>query len=77
MVRGRSGTPGYWQRPEATSAAFTADGFFRTGDVGTLDADGFLYIRDRIKDMIVRTGSARAQCRLTCRFSRWWVRCCS
>ena len=55
-VRGRSLTPGYWQRPADTAAAFTADGFFRTGDMGTLDADGFLYIRDRIKDMIVTGG---------------------
>ncbi len=56
VVRGPSLTPGYWQRPEATAAAFTTDGFFRTGDVGSLDSDGFLFIRDRIKDMIVTGG---------------------
>jgi acyl-CoA synthetase (AMP-forming)/AMP-acid ligase II len=56
VVRGKSLMPGYWQRPEATAAAFTDDGFFRTGDMGSLDADGFLYIRDRIKDMIVTGG---------------------
>jgi long-chain acyl-CoA synthetase len=56
VVRGPSVTPGYWQRPDATAAAFTDDGFFRTGDVGVLDEDGFLYIRDRLKDMIVTGG---------------------
>ncbi|HVQ94203.1 MAG TPA: AMP-binding protein [Mycobacteriales bacterium] len=56
VVRGPSVTPGYWRRPEATAEAFTADGFFRTGDVGTLDEDGFLYVRDRLKDMIVTGG---------------------
>jgi acyl-CoA synthetase (AMP-forming)/AMP-acid ligase II len=55
-VRGPSLFPGYWQRPEATAEAFTADGFFRTGDMGSLDEDGFLFIRDRIKDMIVTGG---------------------
>ncbi|HEV7205195.1 MAG TPA: long-chain-fatty-acid--CoA ligase [Jatrophihabitans sp.] len=56
VVRAPSVTPGYWQRPDATADAFTADGFFRTGDMGTLDDEGFLYIRDRIKDMIVTGG---------------------
>ncbi|TWE07892.1 long-chain-fatty-acid--CoA ligase [Rudaeicoccus suwonensis] len=56
VVRGPSVTPGYWRLPEATKQAFTADGFLRTGDVGTLDEDGFLYIRDRIKDLIVSGG---------------------
>lgn len=56
VVRGPSVTPGYWQRPEATAAAFTEDGYFRTGDMGSLDEDGFLFIRGRIKDMIVTGG---------------------
>ncbi len=56
VVRGPSLFPGYWRNPEATAAAFTADGFFRTGDMGSLDSDGFLFIRDRIKDMIVTGG---------------------
>jgi long-chain acyl-CoA synthetase len=56
VVRGSSVTPGYWRNPDATAEAFTADGFFRTGDMGSLDADGFLFIRDRIKDMIVTGG---------------------
>ena len=56
MVRGPSVTPGYWRNPEATAEAFTSDGFFRTGDMGSLDDDGFLFIRDRIKDMIITGG---------------------
>ncbi|MBI1379132.1 MAG: long-chain-fatty-acid--CoA ligase [Frankiales bacterium] len=56
VVRGPSVTRGYWQRPEATADAFTDDGFFRTGDMGVMDDEGFLYIRDRIKDMIVTGG---------------------
>jgi len=47
---------GYWQKPEANAAAFTPDGYFRTGDVGVFDARGFLKIVDRIKDMILVSG---------------------
>ncbi|HET9728105.1 MAG TPA: AMP-binding protein [Acidimicrobiia bacterium] len=46
---------GYWRRPDANEASFT-DGWFHTGDIGYLDADGFLYLVDRAKDMIIRGG---------------------
>ena len=46
----------YWGKPEATAAAFTADGYFRTGDIGYVDADGYLFIVDRKKDSIIRGG---------------------
>jgi len=47
---------GYWNQPEANAAAFTPDGYFRTGDVGVFDEQGFLKIVDRKKDMILVSG---------------------
>jgi long-chain acyl-CoA synthetase len=47
---------GYWNRPDATAEAITADGWFRSGDIGRFDEDGFLYLVDRAKDMIIRGG---------------------
>jgi acyl-CoA synthetase (AMP-forming)/AMP-acid ligase II len=46
----------YWEDPEATKAAFTADGYIRTGDIGYVDEDGYLFIVDRKKDIIIRGG---------------------
>ena len=47
---------GYWKRPEDTAKAITPDGWFKTGDAGYIDADGYVYIHDRVKDMIVSGG---------------------
>jgi long-chain acyl-CoA synthetase len=47
---------GYWQKPDANATAFTADGYFRTGDVGVFDERGYLKIVDRKKDMIIVSG---------------------
>jgi fatty-acyl-CoA synthase len=54
-LRGPKVTKGYWRDPAKTSASFWGD-WFRTGDIGYLDADGFLYITDRVKDMIISGG---------------------
>jgi long-chain acyl-CoA synthetase len=47
---------GYWKLDEATAATIAADGWLRTGDAGYMDADGYLYIHDRVKDMIITGG---------------------
>ena len=56
LLRGPKVVSEYWKDPEATAAAFTPDGWFRTGDVGHVDQEGYLYIDDRKKDMIVSGG---------------------
>jgi long-chain acyl-CoA synthetase len=55
-VRGPQVMLGYWQRPDETKAVLTADGWLRTGDIGTFDAQGFLKLLDRKKDMVNVSG---------------------
>jgi acyl-CoA synthetase (AMP-forming)/AMP-acid ligase II len=56
LVCGPNVMSGYWGQREATAAAFVDEVWFRSGDVGVVDADGFFYIRDRIKDMFISGG---------------------
>lgn len=55
-IRGEGVVPGYWQRPEATAEAIVDGGYLRTGDVGKRDAEGWFYLLDRSKDMIIASG---------------------
>ncbi len=55
-IRGPNVMPGYYQQPEETARAFTADGFMRTGDIGIMDDKGYTKIVDRKKDMIIVSG---------------------
>jgi long-chain acyl-CoA synthetase len=56
LVHGPSVFAGYWHKPEADAEAFDAEGWFRTGDIGHLDADGFLFITDRKKELLKTSG---------------------
>jgi len=56
QIRGENVFKGYWNMPEKTREEFTADGWFRTGDVGVFDADGYLSIVGRAKDLIITGG---------------------
>ena len=55
-IRGHNVMKGYWNQPEATAAAIDADGWFYSGDLGRVDAEGRYYVVDRMKDMIIRGG---------------------
>jgi long-chain acyl-CoA synthetase len=55
-IKGPQVMQGYWQRPDETALVMTADGFFKSGDVGEMDAKGYIKIVDRKKDMIVVSG---------------------
>ena len=55
-IKGPQVMPGYWQHPEETAHVFWPDGFLRTGDVVRMDEKGFIYLLDRIKDMILVSG---------------------
>jgi long-subunit acyl-CoA synthetase (AMP-forming) len=56
LVRGPLTSPGYLNRPDLTAALIEADGWLRTGDIGTIDADGFVSVTDRKKELIITTG---------------------
>jgi fatty-acyl-CoA synthase len=56
LLRGRNICAGYWRKPDETAAAFEPDGWFRTGDVAVMDDAGFIYIVDRLKDLIISGG---------------------
>jgi len=55
-IRSKQVMRGYWNMPEETAKSITADGWFKSGDAGYVDAEGYLYIHDRVKDMIVSGG---------------------
>ncbi|MEZ4749215.1 MAG: AMP-binding protein [Bdellovibrionota bacterium] len=55
-IKGPQVMKGYWQKPEETAKVMTTDGYFRTGDIGTMNEDGFFKIVDRKKDMILVSG---------------------
>jgi fatty-acyl-CoA synthase len=56
QIRSKGVMKGYWNRPDATAEAIDAEGWFSTGDAGFFDPDGYLFIHDRVKDMIVSGG---------------------
>ncbi len=55
-TRSQQNAPGYWRKPEETASSFTGEGWFHSGDAGYVDEEGFLFLTDRIKDMIVSGG---------------------
>src|SRR4029077_4352505 len=55
-VRGPNVFQGYWNDPDATAAALTPDGWLRTGDIGVVDDEGYVFLVDRAKDLIIVSG---------------------
>ncbi|KAJ3188551.1 hypothetical protein HK101_009069, partial [Irineochytrium annulatum] len=55
-IKGPNVVKGYWNKPDATKKSFTVDGWFLTGDIGKMDEEGFVYVLDRAKDMLIRGG---------------------
>lgn len=55
-IKGANVFSGYWRMPEKTAEEFTADGYFKTGDIGTIDRDGYVSIVGRVKDLIISGG---------------------
>ena len=56
LIRGHNVMKGYWRRPEATAEAIDAEGWFRTGDIARVDEDGYFFIVDRKKEVVIRGG---------------------
>jgi long-chain acyl-CoA synthetase len=56
LIRGHNVMKGYWNRPEATAAAIDADGWFHSGDIARVDDDGYFFIVDRKKEVVIRGG---------------------
>lgn len=56
LVKGPNVIPRYWNRPDATAGSYDADGWFKSGDLGYKDTDGFVFVSDRLKDMIISGG---------------------
>jgi long-chain acyl-CoA synthetase len=56
VIRGHNIMKGYWNRPDATADSIDADGWFRSGDMAKVDEDGYFFIVDRKKDLIIRGG---------------------
>ncbi|KTC90230.1 AMP-binding protein [Fluoribacter dumoffii] len=55
-IKGPQVTPGYWKRPDETALVFTKNGYLKTGDIGKMDEEGFIYLVDRKKDMLLVSG---------------------